>query len=116
MLNFFTDPSKPKWLGIFYAILLSASILAQITLMQVYFHTQFIVALRSRAAIAGLVYRKVRDCHSNDRQAMWRGFLQSLRLSNGFRQEITTGEIVNLVRIDSSSIPIYRYSYWTDGD
>ena len=78
------DPSKPKWLGIFYALLLSISVFCQIILSRAHFQTQFIVGLRFRSAIAGLVYRK------------------SLKLSNASRQGTTTGEIVNLVRINSS--------------
>ena len=58
-LNFFADPTKPKWLGIFYAILLSAMVFCQVTFLRSYFHRQFLVGLRFRSAITGLVYRKV---------------------------------------------------------
>jgi len=59
LLNFFADPNKPKWLGIFYAILLSITVFCQIILMRAQLHSQFIVGLRFRSAITGLVYRKV---------------------------------------------------------
>ena len=59
MLDFFTDPTKPQWLGVFYAILLSITVFCQIILLRAYFHQQFLVGLRFRAAITGLVYRKV---------------------------------------------------------
>ncbi|CAF1159240.1 unnamed protein product, partial [Adineta steineri] len=78
VLNFFADSSKPIWLGIFYAILLSTCIFCQIVLLRSYFQCQFLVGLRFRSAITGLIYRK------------------SLKLSNSSKQETTTGEIVNL--------------------
>ena len=60
LLNFFADPTKPKWLGIFYALVLSAAVFCQILALRAYFQNQFIVGLRFRSAITGLVYRKVR--------------------------------------------------------
>jgi hypothetical protein len=59
VLNFFTDPTKPNWLGIFYAILLSITVFCQIILMRAHFQNQFVVGIRFRAAITGFVYRKV---------------------------------------------------------
>jgi hypothetical protein len=59
MLNFFADPTKPKWLGIFYGLLLSLSVFCQIILTRAHFQNQFLVGLRFRSAITGLVYRKV---------------------------------------------------------
>ncbi|CAF3495114.1 unnamed protein product, partial [Rotaria sp. Silwood1] len=84
LLNFFTDSTKPKWLGIFYAILLSITVFCHIILLRAYFHQQFLIGLRFRSAVTGLVYRK------------------SLKLSNSSKQETTTGEIVNLIAIDAS--------------
>ncbi|CAF3899223.1 unnamed protein product [Adineta steineri] len=83
-LNFFTDPTKPKWLGIFYAILISTMVFCQVIFLRAYFHCQFLVGLRFRSAITGLVYRK------------------SLKLSNSSRHASTTGEIINLMSIDAS--------------
>ncbi|CAM4943622.1 unnamed protein product [Rotaria socialis] len=80
----FTDLNKPKWLGVFYASLLSIVVFCQIILLRAYFHCQFLVGLRFRSAITGLIYRK------------------SLKLSNASKQETTTGEIVNLMAIDAS--------------
>ena len=62
LLNFFTDPTKPKWLGICYAILLSIVVCCHTILLRAYYHCQFFVALRFRSAIIGLIYRKV--CYS----------------------------------------------------
>ncbi|CAF1308417.1 unnamed protein product, partial [Adineta steineri] len=84
VLNYFADSTKPIWLGIFYAILLSTCIFCQIVLLRSYFQCQFLVGLRFRSAITGLIYRK------------------SLKLSNSSKQETTTGEIVNLMAIDAS--------------
>ncbi|CAF2155180.1 unnamed protein product [Rotaria magnacalcarata] len=84
LLNYFTDLNKPKWLGVFYASLLSIVVFCQIILLRAYFHCQFLVGLQFRSAITGLIYRK------------------SLKLSNASKQETTTGEIVNLMAIDAS--------------
>ncbi|CAF4181538.1 unnamed protein product, partial [Adineta steineri] len=84
VLNFFADSTKPIWLGIFYAILLSTCIFCQTVLCRSFFQCQYLVGLRFRSAITGLVYRK------------------SLKLSNSSKQETTTGELVNLMAIDAS--------------
>lgn len=60
LLSYFTTSAKPKWLGVFYAMLLSLSVFCQIIFMRAYFHNQFILGLRFRSAVTGLVYRKVR--------------------------------------------------------
>ncbi len=62
-LKFFADPTKPKWLGIFYAILLSGIVFCQVIFLRAYFHSQFLVGLRFRSAITGLVYRKVKNSY-----------------------------------------------------
>jgi hypothetical protein len=49
----------PKWLGIFYAILLGATVLCQTLFLQAYFNRVYDIGLRFRSAITGLVYRKV---------------------------------------------------------
>jgi hypothetical protein len=49
----------PKWLGIFYAILLGAAVLCQTLFSQAYFNRVYVIGLRFRSAITGLVYRKV---------------------------------------------------------
>jgi hypothetical protein len=59
VLKFFSDPTKPQWLGISYAIFLSITVFCQIIFQRAYFQCQFFVGLRFRAAITGLVYRKV---------------------------------------------------------
>ncbi|CAF1432502.1 unnamed protein product, partial [Didymodactylos carnosus] len=84
ILDFFNDPSKPTWMGIFYAFLLGANGFCQTLFLQAYFQRQFTIGMRFRAAATGLVYRK------------------SLKLSNSSKQTTTTGEIVNLMSIDAS--------------
>lgn len=59
VLHFFNDPTKPLWLGIFYAILLNISMFCQLMMLQAYLHCLYVVGLRFRSAITGLVYRKV---------------------------------------------------------
>ncbi|CAF0848112.1 unnamed protein product, partial [Didymodactylos carnosus] len=83
LLNFIHNPSQPVWLGIFYACLLGLVVFAQTLFSQASFHRQFVVGLRFRSAITGIVYRK------------------SLKLSNSSKQTTTTGEIVNLMTIDA---------------
>jgi ATP-binding cassette subfamily C (CFTR/MRP) protein 3 len=99
VLHFFNDPTKPIWLGIFYAILLSISMFCQVIILQAYFQCQYVVGLRFRSAITGLVHRKVYNLFYIHHQLSVFSFsLQSLKLSNSSNQETTTGEIVNLVR------------------
>ena len=59
ILNFLSVSTAPTWLGIFYAVLLGATTFCQTIFLQSYFHRQFILGLRFRSAITGLVYRKV---------------------------------------------------------
>jgi hypothetical protein len=59
VLTFLNNPATPIWLGIFYAVLLGTTVFCQTLFLQAYFHRQFIIGLRFRSAITGLVYRKV---------------------------------------------------------
>lgn len=59
VLSFFNDRNQPQWLGVFWAILLSTTVFCQIVLLRAYFQCQFLVGIRFRAAVTGLVYRKV---------------------------------------------------------
>jgi hypothetical protein len=59
LLSFLNNPKTPIWVGIFYAVLLGATVYCQTLFLQSYFHRQYIVGLRFRSAITGLVYRKV---------------------------------------------------------
>jgi hypothetical protein len=43
----------------FYAILLSISMFCQVIFLQAYLQCQYVVGVRFRSAIGGLVYRKV---------------------------------------------------------
>ncbi|CAF1143852.1 unnamed protein product [Adineta ricciae] len=97
-LKFFTDPTKPKWLGVFYALSLSTIVFCQVIFLRTYFYSQFIVGLRFRSAICGLVYRK------------------TLKLSNASKHETTTGEIINLMAIDASrfaDITTHLHMLWS---
>ncbi|CAF3925067.1 unnamed protein product [Rotaria sp. Silwood2] len=98
VLTFLNDSTAPTWLGVFYAILLGATVFCQTLFLQAYFHRQYIVGLRFRSAITGLIYRK------------------SLKLSNSAKQGTTTGEIVNLMSIDASrfgDITSYIHVLWS---
>jgi len=59
ILSFLRTSTAPAWVGIFYAILLGATMFCQSIFLQTYFHRQFVVGIRFRSAITGLVYRKV---------------------------------------------------------
>ncbi|CAF0750239.1 unnamed protein product [Rotaria sp. Silwood1] len=98
VLTFLNDPTASTWLGVFYALLLGATVFCQTLFLQAYFHRQYVVGLRFRSAITGLVYRK------------------SLKLSNSAKQGTTTGEIVNLMSIDASrfgEITSYIHVLWS---
>jgi len=62
ILNFLSNPNQPRWLGIFYAVVMGAVVFCQTLFLQSYFHRQYIVGLRFRSAITGLIYRKVNFC------------------------------------------------------
>jgi len=59
ILNFLNDSKAPTWVGIFYAILIGATVFCQTLFLQAYFHRTYCIGLRFRSAITGLVYRKV---------------------------------------------------------
>lgn len=75
----------PLWQGIFYAILLFLVANILLLLREHFFHRLFIVGMRVRAALIGVIYKK------------------TLCLSNTARKESTVGEIVNLMAVGELS-------------
>ncbi|NXD40855.1 MRP1 protein, partial [Copsychus sechellarum] len=81
-LKFIEDQAAPSWLGYCYAFSMFLLGCLQTLFEQRYMYMCLVLGLRLRAALTGLVYRKI------------------LVMSNASRKEATTGEIVNLVSVD----------------
>ncbi|XP_014750816.1 PREDICTED: multidrug resistance-associated protein 6-like isoform X6 [Sturnus vulgaris] len=81
-LKFIEDQAAPSWLGYFYAFSMFLLGCLQTLFEQRYMYMCFVLGLRLRTAVTGLVYRKI------------------LVMSNASRKAATTGEIVNLVSVD----------------
>ncbi|KAM4829758.1 ATP-binding cassette sub-family C member 6 [Thomomys bottae] len=81
-LEFMGDPEPPAWKGSVLAVLLLLSACLQTLFEQRYMYCVKLLQMRLRAAITGLVYRKV------------------LALSSGSRKGSSVGDVVNLVSVD----------------
>ncbi|CAG7728120.1 unnamed protein product [Allacma fusca] len=71
------------WKGYFYALLMLVTTITQTILLGQYFIRMQVVGMRTRSALVSAIYQK------------------SLVISNAARRESTTGEIVNLMSVDS---------------
>lgn len=72
------------WKGIFYAVLLFVSATVKTFLSQQFMNRNFVVSMKIRTALISLLYKK------------------SLTISNTARKDRTTGEIVNLMSVDTN--------------
>ncbi|KAM7536240.1 hypothetical protein Aperf_G00000087056 [Anoplocephala perfoliata] len=77
------DSKEPMWHGCSYALLMFIIPFIQTILLHQYFRAQNLIGMDMRTAIISAVYRK------------------SLRLSAASRSQSTSGEIINLMSIDS---------------
>ncbi|CAG2102694.1 unnamed protein product, partial [Medioppia subpectinata] len=77
------DNSEPNWRGYFYASLIFVSPFIESILSGQYDYRNNLILLKIRACIISVVYQK------------------NLKLSNNSRKNYTTGEIVNLMSVDS---------------
>ena len=83
IINFVQNPDEPYWHGlVFAAVIFSSSVIRSLFYHQ-HFDIVFRLGMNIRAALISIVYRK------------------SLKLSAEGRQKSTTGEMVNLMSIDS---------------
>lgn len=83
LMGFISDPEEHEWHGYVYAVILFLTTMLQILCQNYYFNRMLVIGMRIRTCLMASVYRK------------------SLRLSNSARNEATTGEIVNLMAVDS---------------
>lgn len=83
LISFTKDSEAKHWHGILIALAMLASTTVQSVIINVYFQRMFVIAIKIKSALVDLVYRK------------------SLRLSPSARRNRTSGEIVNLLSVDS---------------
>ena len=87
LISFMSPMSdEPEWRGYFYASLMFVSPLFESLLNSQYEYRINLVTMKMRAVIISIVYNK------------------SLKLSSSGRKDFTTGEIVNLMSVDSQRI------------
>ncbi|XP_052614436.1 ATP-binding cassette sub-family C member 3 isoform X1 [Peromyscus californicus insignis] len=83
LIRFISDPTAPTWWGFLLAGLMFMSSMMQTLILHQYYHCIFVMALRIRTAIIGVVYRK------------------ALVITNSVKRESTVGEMVNLMSVDA---------------
>lgn len=83
LIRFISDPTAPTWWGFLLAGLMFMSSMMQILILHQYFHCIFVMALRVRTAIIGVIYRK------------------ALVITNSAKRKSTVGEMVNLMSVDA---------------
>ncbi|KAL1780294.1 canalicular multispecific organic anion transporter 2 [Sigmodon hispidus] len=83
LIRFISDPSAPTWWGFLLAALMFVSSMMQTLILNQYYHCIFVMALRLRTAIIGVIYRK------------------ALLITNSVKRESTVGEMVNLMSVDA---------------
>ena len=77
----FVSGNDEDWKGYFYAAIIFATTIAQTLFLAQYFHRMFLIGMRIRTTLVGVIYRK------------------ALVLSNSARNASTVGEIVNLMSV-----------------
>ncbi|XP_055346894.1 uncharacterized protein LOC129594288 [Paramacrobiotus metropolitanus] len=83
LIGFVSDGTQESWKGYLYIGALFAGSFPQILLFNNYFYVSHITGMHMRSALINLVYQK------------------ALKLSNAAKRASTTGEIVNLMSVDS---------------
>ncbi|XP_006972048.1 ATP-binding cassette sub-family C member 3 [Peromyscus maniculatus bairdii] len=83
LIRFISDPTAPTWWGFLLAGLMFMSSMMQTLILHQHYHCIFVMALRIRTAIIGVVYRK------------------ALVITNSVKRESTVGEMVNLMSVDA---------------
>lgn len=83
LIRFISDPTAPTWWGFVLAGLMFVSSTMQTLILHQYYHSIFVMALRLRTAIIGVIYRK------------------ALTITNSVKREYTVGEMVNLMSVDA---------------
>ncbi|XP_053424694.1 ATP-binding cassette sub-family C member 3 isoform X3 [Nycticebus coucang] len=83
LIRFTSNPSAPSWWGLLVAVLMFVCSMTQTLILHQYYHRIFIMGLRFRTVIIGIIYRK------------------ALVITNSVKRESTVGEIVNLMSVDA---------------
>ncbi|KAH9423986.1 Canalicular multispecific organic anion transporter 1 [Dermatophagoides pteronyssinus] len=83
MINFTTDPIAPLWQGIFFSFVFMVTNIVQSFSSGYQAHRMAVMSMRMRAIMVSVIYRK------------------TLVLANHAKKNYATGEIVNLMAVDS---------------
>ena len=86
IIGFAEDPCEQVWKGIVYALALLFTNFAQTIFMAKYFYDMYLIGMWIRSAVTSSIYRK------------------SLRVSPQGKAETTTGEVVNLMSVDTQRL------------
>ena len=86
LINHIENPNEEEWKGYFYAALLFGAGFLSTLAFNSYIIQQVDVGTQIRSALVSAIVRK------------------SLKLSNSARQKFTTGEITNLISVDTQRI------------
>eukprot|EP00070_Physeter_catodon_P001800 XP_007103614.1 canalicular multispecific organic anion transporter 2 [Physeter catodon] len=83
LIRFISNPTAPTWWGFLVAGLMFVCSVMQTVILHQYYHCIFVMGLRFRTGIIGVIYRK------------------ALVITNSVKRESTVGEIVNLMSVDA---------------
>ncbi|XP_027481055.2 canalicular multispecific organic anion transporter 2 isoform X7 [Zalophus californianus] len=83
LIRFISNPMAPTWWGFLVAGLMFVCSMMQTVILQQYFHLIFVMGVKLRMAIIGVIYRK------------------ALVITNSAKRESSVGEIINLMSVDA---------------
>ncbi|XP_059938247.1 ATP-binding cassette sub-family C member 3 isoform X2 [Mesoplodon densirostris] len=83
LIRFISNPTAPRWWGFLVAGLMFVCSVMQTLILHQYYHCIFVMGLRVRTGIIGVIYRK------------------ALVITNAVKRQSTVGEIVNLMSVDA---------------
>ncbi|KAB0394515.1 hypothetical protein E2I00_015647, partial [Balaenoptera physalus] len=83
LIRFISNPTAPTWWGFLVAGLMFVCSVMQTLILHQYYHCIFVMGLRFRTGIIGVIYRK------------------ALVITSSVKRESTVGEIVNLMSVDA---------------
>jgi len=86
LIAFITNPNEPTWKGIMYALLMFTSPMIESILNNQHQYMIASIAMRVKSCLISAIFKK------------------GLRLSSSGKKEFTTGEIVNLMAVDTDRI------------
>ncbi|CAK6438290.1 unnamed protein product [Pipistrellus nathusii] len=86
LIRFISNPTAPTWWGFLVAGLMFVCSVMQTLVLHQYYHCIFVMGLRLRTGIIGVIYRK------------------ALVITNSVKRESTVGELVNLMSVDAQRI------------